>query len=406
MQTLNEDLFDSVDFNSKYAIRNSKLPIPVSIVRCTDYDPVRVHAALKQCLQLLDGMSAFVSPGDRVLLKPNLLIGKPPESVVCTHPEIVRAVAAEVAEAGGSVFLGDSPAVGSLSGVLRKSGIMDVVKAFNVQLVPFRTPVKVPVPDGGVSRLMLLASEATKFDLIINLPRFKTHGMMVLTLAVKNMFGTVVGAAKPGWHLQAAQQSRFADMLLDIWRALPPSLNILDGITAMEGNGPGSGDPVNLGLLLASSSALALDQVAGEIAEVPPEKHPVLYRARIRGIVGSQPEHVRVKGVDIREVARTFVLPESASIVDCRIPMWLNRRLRKSLNTFPDLGPGNCTSCSQCTAVCPVDAITLHGNGRSGGVVNRRKCINCFCCQEVCPEGAIELVPGKLLRFLKKVNLA
>jgi uncharacterized protein (DUF362 family)/Pyruvate/2-oxoacid:ferredoxin oxidoreductase delta subunit len=403
---VNDNLFDPVGFNSKYAIRNSKLPIPVSISSCPDYDPVRVRAALIMCLQPLGGMKAFVSPGDRVLLKPNLLSGKPPESAVCTHPEIVRAVAVEVAEAGGRLFLGDSPAVGSLYGVLRKSGIMDVVNALKVQLVPFRTSVRLPVPDGGVHRFMFLAGEATRFDLIINIPRFKTHGMMALTLAVKNMFGTVVGGAKPGWHLHAAQQSRFADMLIDVWRALPPRLNILDGITAMEGNGPGSGDPFHLGLLLASPSAIALDQVAGEIAGVPPRKHPVLWQARMRGIPGSEPAHIRVIGADVGEVARTFDLPSSISRIDYQLPVWLNRRLRKSLGTFPGLVKKKCTSCGQCTAVCPVDAITLYSNSRSGGIVNRGKCISCFCCHEICPEGAIELVPGRLLRILKTVNMA
>jgi uncharacterized protein (DUF362 family)/NAD-dependent dihydropyrimidine dehydrogenase PreA subunit len=382
------------------------LPITVSITRCPDYHPARVQAALKQCLHSLGGMSAFVSPGDRVLLKPNLLIGKPPDSAVCTHPEIVRAVALAVVEAGGRPFLGDSPALGSLSGVLRKSGIMDVIKDLNVRLVPFRTPVQFPVPDGGVHRSLFLAKEAAEFDLIINLPRFKTHGMMTLTLAVKNMFGAVVGTAKPGWHLQTARQSRFADMLLDLWRALPPRLNVLDGIIAMEGNGPGSGDPFSLGLLLASTSALALDQVAGEIARVPPEKHPLLHRARVRRIAGSEPEHVRVTGVDVGEAARAFVLPSSVSRVDYRLPVWLNRRLRKSLNTFPDLKQGRCTSCGRCNDVCPVEAITLYDRDQGGGIVNREKCINCFCCQEICPEGAIDLIPGRLLRLLKMVGAA
>jgi ferredoxin len=230
--------------------------------------------------------------------------------------------------------------------------------------------------------------------------------MMTLTLAVKNMFGTVVGAAKPGWHLQTADQSRFADMLLDIWRALPPRLNILDGITAMEGNGPSSGDPVDLGLLLTSPSALALDQVAGEIAGVPPERHPVLHRARERGIEGSEPAHVRIAGVDVREAAQAIVLPSSVPRVDYRLPVWLKRGLRRSLNTYPELAGKRCVSCGQCAGVCPVNAITLYDQNRGGGNVNIKKCINCFCCQEVCPEGAIDLVSGRLLQLLKRIGAA
>ena len=380
--------------------------IPVSIQYCNSYDPDEVRDALNRVLDHLGGMAAFVSPGDRVLLKPNLLAPKPPEAAVTTHPEVVRAVALEVMAAGGEVYLGDSPAVGSLAGILKKTGIMPVVQELGIQMVPFRTPVAIPVPDGGVYKSFLLAEEATRYDLILNLPKFKTHGMMTLTLAVKNMFGTVVGAAKPGWHLQARETARFADMLLDIWRALPPGLSIMDGIIAMEGNGPGSGDPLDLGLLMASPSALAMDAVAGPIAGLAIERHPVLYQAWVRGLEGVQSDQIQVLGEAVEDVRRVFVLPKSASRVDFRLPDWMNRAMRKSLNSFPRLNPDLCTTCGECASICPADAITLFDKPRTGGIVDKDKCISCFCCQEVCPERAIDIVPGRLLRVLKKVNLA
>jgi len=380
--------------------------IPVSIEYCNSYDPDEVRDALNKVLDHLGGMSSFVSPGDRVLLKPNLLAPKPPEAAVTTHPEVVRAVALEVMEVGGKVFLGDSPAIGSLAGILKKTRIMPVVQELGIQMVPFRTPVPIPVPDGGVYKSFLLAEEATGFDLILNLPKFKTHGMMTLTLAVKNMFGTVVGAAKPGWHLQASETARFADMLLDVWRVLPPGLSIMDGITAMEGNGPGSGDPLDLGLLIASPSALAMDAVAGPIAGLAMERHPVLYQAGVRGIEGAQKDQIKVLGEAIEDVRRTFVLPKSASRVDFRLPAWMNRSMRKSLNSFPRLNPDLCTTCGECAAICPADAITLFDKPRTGGIVDKDKCISCFCCQEVCPERSIDIVPGRLLRILKAVKMA
>ena len=341
-----------------------------------------------------------------MLLKPNLLAPRPPEKAVCTHPQFVRAVAQEVMEAGGKVYLGDSPGMGSFTGVLKRSGIMEVVEELGIQVVPFKTPVQVPVPEGGVYKSIQLAQEALGFDGIINLPKFKTHGMMTLTLAVKNMFGAVVGAAKPGWHLQSREPSRFADMLLDLWRALPPQLSILDGVIAMEGNGPGSGDPFTLGLVVASPSALALDLVAGEIARVGSERHPVLYRARERELTGSQPGHVEVHGVQVDEVSRPFALPKSVSRVDFNLPEWANRRLKHSLNSYPELDSVKCTTCGACAEICPVNAITLHNKEPGGGVVDRDLCISCFCCQEVCPERAIEPVPGRLLRVLRTVKMA
>ena len=380
--------------------------ILVSIQRCTNYDPDEVRDALNKVLDPLGGMSAFVSPGDRVLLKPNLLAPMSPDAQVTTHPEIVRAAALEVVEAGGVPLIGDSPAVGSLKAVLKKSGIMQVVEDLGIAVVPFRTPVLMTVPQGGVFKTLTLAAEAAEPDLIINLPKIKTHGMMTITLAVKNMFGTVVGAAKPGWHLQAKDQLRFADMLLDVYRTLPPVLSIMDGITAMEGRGPSSGEPLDLGLILASPSAVAMDLVAGSIAGLPIEKHPVLYQARARGLAGSQERDVEIIGETVEDVRKLFDLPKSASRIDFRLPEWMRSSLRKSLNSFPRLNPEPCTSCGQCAGICPVQAITLYARPRTGGTVDKDKCISCFCCLEVCPEKAIDIVPGRLLRLLKKVNLA
>jgi uncharacterized protein (DUF362 family)/NAD-dependent dihydropyrimidine dehydrogenase PreA subunit len=386
---------------------NNNSKIPVSIERCSSYDPQEVKAALNKVLAPLGGMKSFVTPGSRVLLKPNLLAPKSAEAAVCTHPEVVRAVALRVMDAGGTVFLGDSPAVGSVNVVLKRSGIADPVRELGIEVVSFRTPVSVSVPEGGIHRSILLAREALDFDVVINLPKLKTHGMMTITLAVKNMFGLVVGAAKSGWHLQANEHTRFADMLLDINRALPPVLNILDGIVAMEGNGPGSGDPRTVGLLAASSSALALDQVIAQVVGVGSERNPVIYRARERDLVGSEPEHVRVVGEPINEVrVHNFALPKSVSRVDFQLPGWMKRHLRKSLSSFPILDSQKCTTCGECVKICPTDAITLHDKSIGGGVVDKDKCISCFCCQEVCPEGAIEPAPGRLLRLLRLINAA
>jgi len=380
--------------------------IPVSITRCPEYDPEKVQAALKQCLAPLGGMAAYVSPGARVLLKPNLLAPLSTEVPVTTHPEVIRAVALDVMEAGAKVYIGDSPAVGTLSMVLKKSGILTVVEELGIEPVPFRTPVSVSVPEGGIFKSLRLAAEAGSYDVILNLPKFKTHSMMSLTLAVKNMFGTVVGGAKPAWHLQAQDQLRFADMLLDVWRTLPPALNIMDGIIAMEGRGPSSGDPVKLGLLMASSSSLAMDLVAGKIVDLPFEKHPVLYQGRARGLAGGREEEIEVLGEAVEDVRRAIALPKSISRVDYKLPDWMRSYLKNSLNAFPRLDPELCTSCGECASICPTEAIALHRKPGHGGVVSKDKCISCFCCLEVCPERAIDVVPGRLQRVLKKFNLA
>lgn len=381
------------------------MSIPVSLIRCGSYDPEAVWSAVRASLEPMGGMGAFVKQGQRVLLKPNLLIGKPPEAAVTTHPEIVRAVAMEVQEAGGKVFLGDSPALGSITSILSKTGIDKVVEDLEIGVVPFRNPVTVPVPGGTVFKSIEISDEPRKFDVLINLPKLKTHTLMLLTLAVKNLFGSVVGVSKAGWHFRAKNDSRFADLLLDISRVVKPDLNILDGILAMEGNGPGSGDPRWTHLIVASPSAMALDQVTASVLGVGPDMFMMLARAREQGIEGSLPEHITTFGLSIKEAAvRSFRLPVTAKKADFSLPPFIKGRIRQSLSAYPVLNAERCITCGACADTCPVNAIVLHDGG--GGDVDRSVCISCFCCQEICPERAIDPVEGRLLKMMKTLGVA
>jgi uncharacterized protein (DUF362 family)/Pyruvate/2-oxoacid:ferredoxin oxidoreductase delta subunit len=350
-------------------------------------------------------MPAFVSPGQRVLLKPNLLSAKPPEAAVTTHPEIVRAVALAVLDAEARPYLGDSPGYGSISSILAKSGIGKIVNELGLEVVPFKTPRAISLPEGGIYRSLDLAGEALEFDAIINLPKLKTHGQLILTLAVKNLFGTVVGASKISWHLKAGNELGMADLLLDINRAVVPVLHVLDGVVAMEGNGPGAGDPRQVSLLSASPSALAMDQVVASLVGVGSDRYPLLHRARERAMEGSEPHQVSILGLNRNEASvKDFVLPASTTKVDFALPDYVSGPLKRSMTAYPVLSPDYCTSCGICEKSCPVDAISLFENG--GGDVDRHLCITCFCCQELCPEGAIHPVPGRLLRLFKKVGIA
>jgi uncharacterized protein (DUF362 family)/NAD-dependent dihydropyrimidine dehydrogenase PreA subunit len=384
---------------------NDHSPIPVALQRCKNYDPAAVQDCLKKCLAPLGGMSAFVSPGQRVLLKPNLLSAKPPEAAVTTHPEIVRAVALEVMDAGGRVCLGDSPGTGSLAKVLERTGIGTVIRELDIEILPFNKSVLTKVTGGHTYRAVEMAAEVVDAEVIVNLPKLKTHGQMTLTMATKNMFGSVVGAAKIGWHLKTGQQLVFADLLLDICQTIAPDLNIMDGIIGMEGNGPGSGEPRSLGLLGASSDALALDQVFATLLGVSPAFHPIVFRARERGMGAADPERVSVKGLSLEEASvRDFILPDSRVRLDFSLPDFVSQPLKKSLTSFPALDAQRCTECGVCEEICPVKAICLFNGG--GGTVDRDLCITCYCCQEMCPEGAIRPVPGSLLKILRRFGMA
>ena len=236
---------------------------------CQDYGTGNVSKALQTVIDHLGGIGRFVSPGDQVLIKPNLIKGVLPEVCATTHPAVVEAVVRLVLDCGGRPFIGDSPAFGDLPAVALPTGITDICKRYGIPLVPFNNPVYVPVQGSWIKGISIDRA-AVEADKIINLPKLKTHVQAGFTGAVKNLFGCVVGKRKPLWHFRAGDKDhRFGKMLLDVYHILNPALHIVDGIVAMEGNGPVSGQPKQLGLIAASVDGLPLDRVLCEIIGLP-----------------------------------------------------------------------------------------------------------------------------------------
>ncbi len=244
----------------------------VSVVKCQNYDEARVLSALRQGIDLIGGIQTFVKKGNRVLLKPNLLFGKNPEKAVTTHPSIVRGMIQIVREAGGVPSIGDSPSVGSLTWTAEKAGIKAVADEVKCPLVEFNRPVLPPKGGGNTFKQLEVDQAVLEADVIINLPKFKTHSLTLLTLGVKNLFGCIPGPKKPLWHLKAGKdQETFAKILVDIYEVIRPSLTLLDGIVGMEGNGPNSGRPIPIGLILASGDSLSLDQIVCDLLGISRE---------------------------------------------------------------------------------------------------------------------------------------
>ncbi len=212
--------------------------IKVALEKVESYDGEAVKAGLVNLLAPLGGIETFVKPGERVLIKPNMLSAKPPEAAVTTHPAVLRAVIELVQSAGAVALVGDSPGFGTLRSVAKRSGMLAVVEATGAELVEFSETRA--VASTGKFRRFEVAAAYLQADRVINLPKLKTHEMMTLTCGVKNLFGILVGAAKPAWHLQAGfDRELFARVLLEIYQLRPPDLTIVDAITAMEGDGPG-----------------------------------------------------------------------------------------------------------------------------------------------------------------------
>lgn len=255
----------------------------VSFVRAESYENTALEPALRQVLAPLGGMSAFVKPGDRVLLKPNLLTGARPGKECTTRPELVYWVARLVIEAGGKPFLGDSPAFGSARGVALANGYQPIVEELQLPILDFQGR-RYETINTDFNHL-LLSKEAMEADVVINLPKVKSHAQLTLTMGVKNLFGCVPGKMKAWWHMEAGKDSdRFGTMLVETARTIDPDLTILDGIIGHEGNGPSGGEPRALGVLGASDHVFALDRAMVEVLKVNPAKIPTVAASQRLGL--------------------------------------------------------------------------------------------------------------------------
>jgi len=367
----------------------------VSIVKCQNYDEDRVLSALRQSIDLIGGIQAFVKKGSRVLLKPNLLFGKSPERAVTTHPSILKGMIRIVREAGGVPSIGDSPSVGSLTWTAEKAGIKAVADEMKCPLVEFNRPVLPPKGGGKTFKQLEIDRVVLEADVIINLPKLKTHSLTLLTLGIKNLFGCIPGPKKPLWHLKAGKdRETFAKILVDIYEVLRPSLTLLDGIVGMEGNGPNSGRPIPIGLILASGDSLNLDQIVCDLLGISRE---ALSTNRVAFEQGMGKAPIDVLGERVEDImVANFKFP-ALSQPNWKLPGFLSKALKNALTSKPVMDEEVCNSCERCTEICPPKALARKGKDL---FFDYGQCIRCLCCLEVCPEGAISVKQGWALRLI------
>jgi len=280
----------------------------VSLIRADSYDRQRLRSSLETLLEPLGGMSAFVKKGDRVLLKPNLLTSGRVGKECITRPEIVYCVAQLVQEAGGKPFFGDSPAFGSAMGVAKANGYLPMMEELNLPIVEFHGQRYETV--SAAFNHLRLCKEAMDADVVINLPKLKSHMQLTLTMGVKNLFGCVPGKMKAWWHMEAGKdENRFGEMLVETARAIDPDLTILDGIIGHEGNGPSGGEPRELNVLGASSDVFALDRSMVEILNVDPAVVPTVAASKRLGLVG-----------DLANIHFPHLRPIELQVLDWKLP--------------------------------------------------------------------------------------
>ncbi len=367
--------------------------MPRVIFREADY---RYETLRPLCFEVIDEAGGqSIGKDSFVLIKPNFLAPAPPESAMLTHPLLVKAAVEYVLEKGARPQVSDSPAMGSFEKVLDVSGVRAALNGLEVKLSEFRDSETIEA--GEPFRRLDIARDALTADFVINLPKLKTHSQMLLTLGVKNLYGCVVGLRKPEWHFRTGvNRQMFARLLVQICNAVKPSVTIIDGVLAMEGQGPGrSGKPRRLGVLAASSDPFALDVAVCTMLGIDPERLPTNRAAMEMGMIEGE---VTIEG-EMPEV-NDFVLPEVTPLVFG--PERLHGFMRRHLVQRPEAGESVCRLCGECWRYCPAGAIKRE-RGRIRFDYDR--CIRCYCCIEVCPYGALsakETTTGKVVRKILK----
>lgn len=356
----------------------------VSIQDCNSYDNVK--QVIEKGLKDIGGLNKFIDKNDRVLLKPNLLMSKKPEDSVTTHPSIIEALILILKEHNiTKIGVGDSPAVESTEKVLKSSGIYDVCIKHNVKIIDFKKEKTILKKSNKILKKVLLSEEALKFDKIINLPKMKTHSFTTFTGATKNMFGMIPGKSKLVFHMKHKDPLEFCDMLLDLNNIIKPTLNIMDGIVGMEGNGPSGGEPRNFNKIIVGEDAIAVDAIACDFLGI--RKVPIVTVAKKRKLIGSKLENIDVIGS--YQKLTNVKYPEIGFISSVR---GLFTLARKYIAKYPIVIPEVCISCAKCNEICPADAIQMKKvSDKTIPVFDYKKCIRCYCCHEICPVKAIDL---------------
>jgi len=357
------------------------MPI-VSTIVCESYELDLARRAVNEALAPLGGIGRFVRPGMKVLLKPNLLAAADLERAITTHPALVQAVVELVKKAGGTVLIGDSPGgpVKQSPSVWRKGGMTRAVEQTGARLAVF---------DGVTWKRLngndyFIANPVLEADLIINLPKLKTHALTLYTGAVKNLFGAIPGTRKREIHLRAPGVQDFSQALVDVLELVQPGLTIIDGVLGQEGNGPGmGGTPHQYGCLAASADSVALDAVIAQALGYRPGEVLHLAQAEERGLGTASLDQIDIVGE--RQALDFGVVDLPKAHWYFRVPSWASAPLRKAARVRPLLDPSKCIGCGRCAEVCPQEIITP-GHPPEFDLSG---CIGCLCCTEICPEGAL-----------------
>lgn len=380
----------------------------VYIVKCKDYEGV--EDKVKTLINLMGGMGRFAKQGESIVLKVNLLREARPEQAVSTHPSMVAALASLAKEQGAVPIIADSPGGGyryttkTLDKIYHTSGMHQAAQQAGIDVNWDTTARPVSYPDGILTKHFDIITPVVEANGLFNLCKMKTHLFTVMTGAVKNTFGVIPGLSKPGYHAKLQDVQRFAGMLLDLSQYVSGRLTIMDAVWAMEGDGPGAGDPRQVGLLIGSENPLALDIVANEIMGLDRKENPIILEAERRMLKPNRLEDIEIIGANLAEVIVPDFKPPQLSAGRFgydRMPWYLRMIEPMFKNAFtvrPRVIWHRCIACGTCIEGCPMEAIRFV---KEKAFIDDNKCIRCYCCHEMCPEEAIGLYSSWLYQLIQ-----
>ncbi|MFC1899262.1 DUF362 domain-containing protein [Chloroflexota bacterium] len=383
----------------------------VSIVKAGNYNLSELHPAIEKCIELIGGFKQVVAPGSKVFVKINHLSPpSPPERGIVTHPAFVEAILTLLKEITSDITVGDDIESGFGDGFC-VSGFRQMCERVGVKLINLReTGFLETVCNGYLLETIHLAKTALEADVIINLPKLKTHSFCFFTGGVKNMYGTIPTGLRRKFHAVYHKNELFSQMLVDLFFAVRPAITIMDSVVAMEGEGPAGGNPRYLGLILASKDTVALDAVAAKITGFHHQDISTTRYAAARGLGIADLNNIEVAGENISDVAVTDFKPPSSAVntITNNIPQFLPKFVIGQLSVKPEVKTEFCTACGECEKICPAGAMTIP-EGKAQ--VDYGKCIQCMCCHEVCRFNAIvpkQTITANIIkqigRFLKNAR--
>lgn len=393
----------------------------IVIIRCDDYIPAQIRSGLHLAFEALSVSRDFQN-GEKILIKPNLLSAVTPDQAVTPHPEVFRALAQNLLPMGLQLTVGDSPAFDAAEKAMRQSGLAEVASAFDIETADFVGQVDATFAEGRALRHFPLAKGVAEADGLISLCKMKTHALTGMTGAIKNQFGVIPGQQKARFHVQFPDPFAFSRMLVDINLFLKPRLYVMDGIVAMEGNGPRNGQPRQTGLLLISKDPVLLDAFAARVMNLNPSFIDTVTAGDEAGLGSSDLKAAEAIVYDLRDGRPASERERLGRAIDFAdelcIPDYVSGQAQPSLigalsklgapvvkgliMNRPTIRKDRCTRCGVCIRACPLEPPAVDRKQR-GAVPDYQytRCIRCYCCQEVCPAGAIDVRKTLIGRLIK-----